>query len=184
METFNSQRRWLDPRRMPNTSGIRGVQGVSQMHVRPRYWATLIVVTVAVAAAVVTWRLTRPAQYTLRLTPITPPTTQSCVSEAEHFGYSAAGGANICQPGNGRNWYRAVLTNRGSYGLPACTATGFDRRGHKLFTGTMVFGIGGIRGLFVAGHSTISFAWYLPGQQHRPIDRYTATCSPSPSPFA
>jgi hypothetical protein len=92
--------------------------------------------------------------------------------------------AEVQQPGSGRNWLRAVLTNWGSYGLPACTVTGFDRQGHKAFSGPVVFGIGGPRGLFVAGHSTVSVTWYMPDQPRSPIARYTATCSPSSSPFA
>jgi hypothetical protein len=157
-------------------------KGIGRMRIRARYWVMLSVV--AVVAAVVAWRATRPAQYALRLTPMTPPTAASCISETDHYGWSAEFGAIICKQGNGRNWYRAVLTNRGSYGLPACTVTGFDRHEHKVFSGPVVFGIGGIRGLFVAGHSTVSFIWYLADQPRRPIAAYTATCSPSSSPFA
>jgi len=62
--------------------------------------------------------------------------------------------------------------------------TGFDNHGRKVFAGPVGFELGGIRGLFVAGHSTVSFTWYLPDQPRRPIARYTASCSPSSSPFA
>ena len=163
-----------------------GSKGVEQMPIKARYWVALAVLVIAGVVAIVTWRATRPPQYALRLTPITPLTRLACVSEAEHYGYSAFFGAIICKQGSGRNWFRAVLTNRGSYGLPACKVTGFDRHGHKVFSGLVTFGLGGIRGLFVAGHRTVRFSWYLEGSTspHRPIARYTATCSPSSSPFA
>ena len=41
------------------------------MRIKARYSVILIVAVVAVAAAVVSWRLTSPAQYALRLAPIT-----------------------------------------------------------------------------------------------------------------
>jgi hypothetical protein len=36
---------------------------------------------------------------------------------------------------------RATLTNNGSYGLPACTATGFDSHGKAVFAGRLFFAL-------------------------------------------
>lgn len=151
------------------------------MRGKTRYWVALAVVAVGAAVAIGAWRATHrpgPAQFTFRMTPVTPLTVKACVSEARRYGYSASGGAMICSFGAGQGWYRATLTNRGSYGLPACTATGFDSHGKAVFTGRLFFAIGGIRGLFVPGHHSITFYWYLPHKTRGPVARYAATCAP------
>jgi len=151
-----------------------------------RCWVALAVLAAAAAVAVGAWRAThRPGlvQFTLRMTPVTPLTATACVSAARRYGYSASGGAMICSFGAGQGWYRATLTNRGSYGLPACTATGFDSHGKAVFTGRLFFTIGGIRGLFVPGHHSITFYWYLPHKARGPVARYTGACSPASGMF-
>ena len=153
------------------------------MRVRNWWWVAVIVLALAGIVAVGAWRAShRPAQFTLRMTPVPPLTTLACVTEARRYGYSSSAGAIICSPGDGRGWYRAVLTNRGSYGLPTCTATGFDSHAKPVFTGQLFFGIGGIRGLFVPGHRSITFYWYLPHRTRVSVARYTATCAASSSP--
>jgi hypothetical protein len=148
------------------------------------YWLALIVVAGAAAVPISLWLASAgPTQFALRMTPVTPLTTTACVSEARRYGYSGSAGAIICAPGQGTGWYRAVLTNRGSYGLPTCTATGFDAHGKRVFTARLFFEIGGIRGLFVPGYHSITFYWYLPHKTRAPVTRYTATCAPVTSGF-
>jgi hypothetical protein len=159
------------------------------MRVKRWRWMALATVAAAVAigaaaVAIGVWQASpRPTQFALRMTPVTPLTTTACVSEARRYGYSASAGAIICTPGEGKSWYRAVLTNRGSYGLPACTTTGFDSHGKPVFAGPLFFVIGGIRGLFVPGHRSIRFYWYLPHKARANVARYAATCSPAPGPL-
>ena len=58
------------------------------------------------------------------------------------------------------------------------SATGFDPHGKAVFTGRLFFAIGGIRGLFVPGHHSISFYWHLPHKARGPLAGYTAAGSP------
>ena len=120
----------------------------------------------------------RSAQFTLHLRPAMPPSARACIAEAKRYGYSATAGAEICAPGQRRSWYRAVLTNRGAYGLPSCEATGFDAQGRQVFSGQLFFAIGGIQGLLVPAHRAITFYWYLPASTRSPVARYAASCTP------
>jgi hypothetical protein len=121
-------------------------------------------------------------QFTLQMRPTRSLSAKDCITEARHYGYSSGAGAIICAPARRRSWYRAVLANRGAYGLPSCVATGFDAQMKKVFTGRLFFGIGGIRGMFVPAHRSITFYWYLPRKTRSPVARYTATCTPVANP--
>jgi hypothetical protein len=121
-------------------------------------------------------------RFALYMAPVKPLTTTACVEQARYDGYSAAGAGSACAPGQSRAWYRATLTNRGAHGLPACTATGFDAHGQVVFSGHLFFPTGGLGGLFVPAHSSITFHWYLPARTRRPVARYAASCSPVPYP--
>lgn len=126
----------------------------------------------------------RGAQYTLHMRPVLSLPAKACITEARRYGYSRSAGAIICAPGQRRSWYRAVLANRGAYGLPRCEAIGFDAHGRKVFSGPLFFTIGGIRGLFVPAHRAITFYWYLPARTRSPVARYAATCTPVTGPPA
>jgi len=156
---------------------------------RKRFWVAMAVVAACAALAVVAVvavgarRGTHPpAQFSLYMAPVPPLTAAARVSEARRYGFSASAGAIICAPGARYVWYQATLANRGPYGLPACAATGFDAHGKPVFTGRLFFDIGGIRGLFVPGHGSITFYWYLPRKTRVPVSRFTATCSPVHGP--
>lgn len=144
------------------------------------YWAALAALASAAAVAACASRPARPAQFTLRMTPVTALTRAACVSEAQGHGYSASAAATICRPAEGLAWYRAILTNHGPYGYPACTATGVDSAGRTLFAGRLFFRIGGVTGLFVPGLRAVTFNWYLPHRTSVPVARYSATCSAVP----
>jgi len=87
-----------------------------------------------------------------------------------------------CSFGQGRSWYRAVLTNSGGDAYPLCSARAFDSRGNIVFSGQHVFDFGGWpAGLQAQGHRSDSFSWYLPDVS-RPVVRYLATCSVDNNP--
>ena len=117
------------------------------------------------------------AQFSLQMRPVPPLSAGACMAEARHYGYTSGAGSVICAPGRQRGWHRAVLTNRGPYGLPRCVATGFGAQGQRVFAGPLWFEIGGTRGMFVPAHRSVTFYWYLPAQARRPVARYAATCT-------
>jgi hypothetical protein len=166
----------------PAERPCRAQAGQMRAKVRRRiwYWVALAGLASAAAVAACASQPARPAQFTLQMTPVTALTKAACVSEAESHGYSASAGVIICRPGEGMSWYRAALTNHGPYGYPACTATSFDSAGRAVFAGRLFFGIGGVTGLFVPGHRTVTFDWYLPHKTSGPVARYMATCSAVP----
>jgi hypothetical protein len=160
--------------------------------IRGTGWAAIIswdkIPTTSVAAATLARRMggrlttigeCHYRRFALHMVPVKPLTITACIRQARHYGYSAAGGASVCAPGQARAWYRATLTNRGAYGLPACTAVGFDTLGKPVFSGRLFFGL---RGLFVPAHSSITFYWYLLTRTRGPVARYSASCSPVPHP--
>jgi hypothetical protein len=117
------------------------------------------------------------AQFSLQMRPVPPLSAKACIAEARHYGYSSGAGSIICAPGQHRGWYHAVLTNRGAYGLPSCVATGFGAQGQKVFAGPLFFEIGGIRGMFVPAHRSVTFYWYLPAKARGPVARYATSCA-------
>lgn len=145
------------------------------------HWAVAASIASVGAAALTIW-LTRPAQVLLSITPVRPLTLSSCAIEAHHNGYSLAAGRSICLPGASTNWYRAVLTNRGSYALVSCRATAYGSAGQTVFNGYLPFELFGIRGLFAPAHQRIRFYWYLPQPATGPVKQYVATCSTEPYP--
>jgi len=95
----------------------------------------------------------------------------------------AEGGASICAPGEGRQWYHAVLINKGPGAYPECRATGFDAHGTAVFKGQLPLTFAGFpAGLFANAHRSTAFYWYLPQTIRRPVVRNTATCSVNSNP--
>lgn len=142
-----------------------------------------LVIFVAASCAVGVWRTVHePAQFALRLRPVAPMTTTACVSETKRFGYSTEGGRSICAAGQRRSWYRAIITNTGDGAYPACSATAVGPHGAAIFHGPLAFTLGGIPGLFVPGHRTITFSWYLPRRTGGRIIRYSGSCSVNTHP--
>jgi len=115
--------------------------------------------------------------------PAPPLPTKACISEARRYGYSTLGAESICAAGAGRNWYHAVLTNRGPGAYPACKATGLDAHAKTIFNGRVLFLFGGKpAGLFALGHRSITFDWYLPGKTRSAVTSYTASCAVNANP--
>jgi hypothetical protein len=143
-------------------------------------WASL---TVGVAAALTMaiggcGASHRPAQLTMQMRPAPPLPTKTCILEARRYGYSLPGAESICAAGGGRNWYHAVLTNRGPGAYPACEATGLDTHGKTIFNGQLLFLFGGIpAGLFAPGHRSVTFDWYLPEKTRGAVASYAAACA-------
>lgn len=154
------------------------------MRIRRRYSRAPIVLAIASVVAGCAGQASRqPGQFVLRMRPVAPLTTTACISEARSYGYSAEGGASICAFGGGRQWYQAVLINKGPGAYPACQATGFDAHGTAVFTGQLPLTFAGFpAGLFAKGHRSTAFYWYLPQTTRRPVARYTATCSVNSNP--
>jgi hypothetical protein len=155
------------------------------MRDRRRAWRWLAVIAAAVAIVVAVVVVTDSAgseQLTLRMRPAPPLKMTECIAEATPHGYSPRGAAAICSFGQGRSWYRAVLTNSGGDAYPICSAKAFDSRGSIVFSGQLFFVFGGWpAGLHSRGHRSVSFSWYLPDVS-RPVARYMATCSVNNSP--
>jgi hypothetical protein len=143
---------------------------------------TLIVLTIAVCTIGIWRTVHEPATFAVRLRPAIPLTTAACISQARRFGYSPEGGSSICAAGRGRIWYHAVITNSGHGAYPACSARAFGPHGSAVFNGPLAFTLGGIPGLFVPGHRSMTFYWYLPRRTHGQIVRYSATCSVNSNP--
>jgi hypothetical protein len=148
-----------------------------------RFWLPpAILIASGAVAVVMIWALRPTTQVSLSMRPVRPLTAAACVAEARHYGYSTGGAGTICPSGTAHSWYHALLTNNGPYALMSCAATGYDSRGKTVFHGPLLFGFGGVRGLFAPDHRSIAFSWYLPQAVTAPVTRYAATCSARPYP--
>jgi hypothetical protein len=161
----------------------------SQMSVRWRRRSWLAVFAVPVVSLVIAGVVTacalgqrETAPLTLRMRPTPPLATAACTSELTSFGFSSRGAAQLCSLGEGRSWYRAMLTNVGGGAYPFCRAKALDSSGRIVFSGPLFFNFGGgVAGLYAPGHRSVKFSWYLPGVS-RPIARYVATCTVNQNP--
>lgn len=95
------------------------------------------------------------------------------------LGYGPEVAPEMCEPGLGAAWYRAVITNVGGRGAWPfrCTIQAFDRSGKLMTADFLPLGLINFpAGPFVEPGKRVRLDWYLAGTSPETVQRLEGQC--------